>query len=225
MKNIISVIMLGCILHCTIGIRHHYQGVRNEQTGPLVINERVGQVIEPEERQQYDLFLGVDDFESATFYDIIDEGYEVEIVTKDKRLVAVNEDPEAIEILNDYINQYEEIENSREGFEAKWHIIAYDDLGFPITEHEVNRIRCSWVDGVFGTLVFATIGGIAGFFVSLPFVLSSGGEGELEIPKAFIVSFISAILAGTIGGRLSSKASKRNALNLIKKGRRPREKE
>lgn len=140
MKRLVAVVVVvAFVLNCASTLSHYeYQVYEREQ--PIVISERVGEIIDTEEGERFALFYEIKEFKEAQFYAIEDGGYVVEIMTDDKKLAAINCDQNAIMILRDYINKYEEISADRAAFESKWNILDYDTLGVPITENEVRRV-------------------------------------------------------------------------------------
>jgi hypothetical protein len=109
-KTLAFIVLVALLVNCTYTLPHYFY---YERKRPIVISERVGETIEPDEREQFDLFHGIDDFKSAMFYVIPDGGYEVEIMTEHSKLVAVNRDTNAIPILGQPITTDEIKINSR----------------------------------------------------------------------------------------------------------------
>ena len=142
MKCIVSlVVVVSLLVNCTFSAKGH-KGYRVE--GLVVVSERVGEVIDAEEREFFDLFLPeiylqpvTYRYESAAFHTIGGGGYELRISAVDDTLVVTNRDPQGIEILGDYIDNFEEVTESRQAFEDKWGIVDYDILGLPITKEEL----------------------------------------------------------------------------------------
>lgn len=139
---ILITIIAGCSQTYTPEIYEHYT-----KTTPIVISERVGETIDSEEREHYDLFQGIEDFKSAQIFDIWDPrggGYVAVIQTESQTFEAVNRDPKAIQIFTYYIENYERIKetpDARWEFEDKWLVMGYDALGQPITAHEIDRVK------------------------------------------------------------------------------------
>jgi len=79
MRRIIAVVVLVFfVLNCASTLpRYDYRVYEREQ--PVVISERVGDTIDPEESERFDLFAGIENFERAQFYALEDGGYVVEI--------------------------------------------------------------------------------------------------------------------------------------------------
>jgi len=109
--------------------------------GLITISKRVGEEIDPLERNGFGLFPDVKGFVNAQFYGIWKGGYEIRLVTEPEELILVNMDSLGREILLDYFERYEEINQAKDQYERKWQIIGYDDMGLPITKYEVNRVK------------------------------------------------------------------------------------
>jgi hypothetical protein len=146
MKRLVAVVVLVALLiNCTYSTKRN-GGYRVK--GPIVVSERVGGVIDAEERAYYNLFLPdiylrpmTYSYKSATLRAIEGGGYELWISTTAGTLIVVNRDPDGIQILSDYINNYEEIIESREIFVEKWGIVDYDFLSLPITKNEIQLTK------------------------------------------------------------------------------------
>lgn len=183
----------------------------------------MGETIEIEEREQFGLFYGIDNFKAATFYGIKGGGYEVEIITEHEKLVAVNRDSLAIKILRDYIDRYEEIKESRTEFEKKWNIVDCDYLGQPITEYEVNMAEsysCYAAGCVLGS-------GILALYPSFILGYVAGGgdftDFEVDNPTVVLITFVAAMATNIIiGALIGRKIDKNKVLKTIKKARKPR---
>jgi len=215
-KRISVVVVMALLFNCAYTPRHY---LSYEKTRPIVISALVGETIDPEEREKFDLFHGIEGFKSAMFYEIPDGGYEIEIITEQTKLVAVNRDTKAIPIMRDYLNRYEEIKDSTSAFEEKWQIVDYDDMGQPITRDEVHQAQqnygCCISVSLFGILGFVS-GGFVGA-ISSP-SLDIGDFAYYTITGAFIGGFVS----GVIGLLIGSIIDRNNALKAIKEARKPR---
>ena len=135
MKHVVYVFVFILPLSCTYTLSQYQE---SESRSPVVISERVGEIVNDEERLHYNLFPEVEDFESAQFYEIPEGGYDVEISTEHQKLIAYNRNRDAVLILREYINRYEIIKDSISLFEEKWGIVDYDTLGQPITQDEIR---------------------------------------------------------------------------------------
>jgi hypothetical protein len=135
MRRAATCIILIVFLYCQCAPRHHT--LYRKLDVPVIISEVVGETIDVEERDQYDLFQGVDDFEQAIFYPIARGGLVAEIKTKAYMLTTVYPETDMHMILREYIEEYEWIQSYKEVFERKWQIVDYDALGFPITKDQV----------------------------------------------------------------------------------------
>lgn len=175
MKRVVSVIVLVALtLNCAFRLRQKTDP-RQDAQYPVVPSAQVGEVIviDADERAELNLFPGFNGFQKAQVIVTSGGGYEVEIVTETKRYVSFNNDPDAVAILLDYTENYDEIEYDRAAFEARWGVIDYDTLGFPITHSQVNRTI-----GIGGGSVCGCGGGLAAG-------LAAGiGLGALAIAEA-----------------------------------------
>lgn len=223
MKRMISfIVLVALFVNCSYTVPHYFHYKRER---PLVLSERLGEAIDPQERKQFNLFQGIDEFKAAHFYSVEDGGYEVEIITEREKLRAVNMDPEAITIMRDYIDRYEEIRASREAFEKQWDIVDYDTLGQPITNYEIEYVNkhkyawccagSSWLASLIPNALFSlvVIGGLEmGFFT----------ETEFPHPEAALLSFIGInVLAIAAGIVIGNKLDRHNITESIKEARKP----
>ena len=218
-KKISLVVLLALLLNCAYTPRHYldYQKAR-----PIVISVQVGETIDHEDREKFDLFHGIEDFKSAMFYGIPDGGYEVEIITEHSKLVAVNRDTKAIPIMRDYLDRYEEIKDATSAFEEKWQIVDYDDMGQPITRDEVNQAQQNYGCCISGTL-FGILGFVSGGVVG--FILNPNPSSGLDIEDVtypITGAFIGGLVGGGIGVLIGRMNDRNNALTAIKEARKPR---
>ena len=214
-KVFAALVMLALFSNCAHNLRHyqHYQ-----KTERLILSTRVGPTIDPDERVQFDLFPKIEGFREATFIGITGGGYEVRIETESEKFAAVNRDSLGVMILRDYINRYEEIQNARSDFEEYWRIIDYDNLGLPITQHELNRIRKPGSGRMIGGAACCIGGGIAVLALA-----ELSGERELFSEEVGDVLFIGTWAASTATGViLGERIFRSRALNAIKESRKPR---
>lgn len=216
-KTLVFIVLLALSLNCAYTPRHYLDYQRAQ---PIVISKLVGETIDVSEREQYGLFKGIEDFESASFYKILNGGYEVIIITTNNKYVAVNRDSLAVEILGDYISRYEEIKNSKTEFEEKWKIVDYDELGQPITKYEINRVKKS--DYTIGcTSTCCLLGLVPLTVLAVGADIASESGSDVDIKWFFLV--IGGSTAGVVAGFLEgNRADKHNALEVIKKVRQPR---
>ncbi len=215
-KTVAFIVLVALLLNCTY-TAHQY--LYYERMRPLVISNRVGETIEPNEREQFGLFHGIDDFKSATFYSISHGGYEVEIITEDFKLVAINRDFQAVAIVRDYINRYDEIQESQQSFEKKWRIADYDDLGFPITHDEVSPLRRRYTPYLFGASC-CLLGYFPSLYIGGGIGWSAGQEEGIGIAIGVLVG---GLIASTVIGLLTGYIIDRNKpLKAIKEARKPR---
>jgi hypothetical protein len=107
----------------------------------IAISEELGMTIDPAEREEYGLFKGVSDFQEAIYYRFPSGGYVAVLSCNGNKYATYNYDPNAVKILKEYVARYAEIQKNPKAFNKKWRIIAYDDLGQPITYHELVIVR------------------------------------------------------------------------------------
>jgi hypothetical protein len=224
-KAVVFIVVIALLSNCAYNL-HHYRDYK--KTRPIVISPQVGETIDLEEREKFDLFHGIEDFKSAMFYGIPDGGYEVEIITEHSKLIAVNRDTKAIPIMRNYIDRYEEIKDSTSAFEEKWEIVDYDDMGQPITRDEVNRVKghgyrigCCVGGCLLGLIPSAFLGLlVAGFEMNM---MMYPWGGELEHPETGLFVFIAGLtVSAVLSALLGNKFDRSSALKAIKMGRQPR---
>ena len=221
MRHVVAIVaMLALLSNCTHSLMHY----RVYSRGNIMdLGDRIGEVIDAEERAEYDLFPYIDGFEEARIYAIPDGGYEMVIVTDHGKYVAVNRDLQAQQIVKDYFSRYGTSQYSRHYFENRWHIIAYDVLGFPITEAEVSKNWKAWCC-LGGSLGCGLVSFGASFALASVIAfgeLSSQNAGEND--ELYIGGIISGTVAGMLTGALVGRAfENRRALKAIKEARKPR---
>jgi hypothetical protein len=187
-------------------------------TEPLLISAGIGNDIDAREREQLELFPDIDGFELAIFYNIAGGGYEIRITTEYGKLVAVNRDSFATEILRDYANRHEEIQHSKKGFEEKWKIVDYDALGLPITEYELNVVASPG----FGKMIGGTACCLGSFLTGF-IIASISAENEIISETAGNVLLVAGGLISTgLGVIYGEKVLRRRAISAIKESRKPR---
>ncbi|KPK20717.1 MAG: hypothetical protein AMJ70_08175 [Dehalococcoidia bacterium SG8_51_3] len=232
MKRVVAVVvMVSLLVNCAYSSKR-YDEYRVK--GPIVISERVGEVLDAEEKEHFGLFPKIYVYpvsypvEAATFFELEGGGYEVRIATGYDTVVAVNRDLNAIRILRDYVDYHEEIIDSRGVFEKRWSIVGYDDLGQPITKREIERVRnhrstvaCAaggggLALGVGSLWAFATfIGG--GFGTSEELVEGTGDAGIIMLCTAGV-----AILATGAGFFVGRGFDNTRARDAVEESRKPR---
>ena len=204
MKRIVAItVVLALMSNCTYSLRPYGS---YEEKEPVAITDRVGEVIDAEERAYFELFSGIDNFKSATFYEIDGGGLEMRINTQHSKLVAVFGDYRALMILIDYFTRYEDIRQSRQIFEQRWEIIGYDDLGFPITNAELDQVKRD------------------GFAALSPYIGAATGCVVGSIPAAFlgVAGVVTMAIGGAGGFLLGRNIDRSRAFNAIKEARKPR---
>lgn len=227
MKRMVTlVVLVAWLLNCAPTLPqykyHQYKGIY-----PIVISERVGETIDAEEREQLDLFTEIGEFKEARFFAIKGGGYEIEIVTESQKMHAVNMDPNAVEIMRDYIGRYAEIKGDRASFENTWAIIDYDTLGVPITKDEVGRVLSPGHAVACGTANCLLVAPFAVILLAGVFRGDSDVHGwDVEAAGIFAASIgLGAILGLVTGcgtGCLVYQQDRRNVVNIIKEARKPK---
>ncbi len=217
-KTVVFIVAIALLSNCAHNL-HHYHDYK--KTRPIVISMHVGEMIDTEEQEQFGLFPVIGDFKAATFYGIEGGGYEVEIVTASEQLIVVNRDPQAVKILQDYIERYEEIKDSREAFEEKWQVVDYDDSGLPITHVEVKKVE----QGI-GRIICGIGCGFLGIVPAGIMAFLAGGGGimqDIQDETTAYIVFIVVMAANIAAGvGIGSNADRNNALKVIKEARKPR---
>jgi hypothetical protein len=192
-----------------------------ERGAVIILSERVGEIIDIEERRQYELFRGTVGFQSAVLYEIIEGGYVLEVVTEDDNYVIVNRDPQGFDILREYVDRNEEVRKSKEDFEERWKIIDYDNVGLPITLSEVSKVKgLGWTIGcgVAGSIGAIVICGAVLYMYAL--VGAMGHDNDQINPLILIgVGLPVAVYTGILAGVSIEEA---RAINRIKAARSPR---
>jgi hypothetical protein len=222
-RSTFFVVILLFLANCTYNLRH-YQGL--ERKNVIVVSELVGEIIDAQESEQFGLFLGMDDFESARFYEVEGDGYDIEIYAGQQRFVAYNRDPDALLILKEYIEDYEVVKDSMSAFEEKWGVVDYDALGQPITRREVEMNMApksgyrAWL-----LLTGATAGCVGSCLIfgapSLALDVPTDYDNSENVRKGLIN--LGATAAGGVSGWfIGSELDRRKALKMIKEARKPR---
>jgi hypothetical protein len=220
MKRIVAIaVVLALISNCTYSLRHYRVYARGNI---IELNNTIGDVIDTEERAEYDLFPDMGGFKEARFYTIPDGGYEVEIITDRRKYVAVNRDALANQILKDYFSRYNTPQYNQGDFEKKWKIVAYDILGFPITQREVDKnIKHGCCIGATAGCGLASLG-MSGLVALVTAVSGPWGQEEVNEPLFFTI-LIGGTLAGVVTGSLSGgKMDRDRAIDAIGEARMPR---
>jgi hypothetical protein len=217
------VVVLLLVVNCTYNLRHYH---KIERKDVIVVSERIGETIDAQEREHFGLFLGIDDFESARFYEVEGDGYDIEISAGHRRFVAYNRGPDALLILREYIEDCEVVKDSMSAFEKKWGIVDYDVLGQPITRREVvmnmapKRGYRVWL-----VLAGATVGCVGSCLIfgapSLHVDVPTDYDNSEDVRKGLIN--LGATAAGGVSGWfIGSELDRRKALKMIKEARKPR---
>ena len=212
MKHIVVVVtLLSLLIKCTYSTYALNQYSVYERGEPLILTERVGESIDVEERQQFDLFPGISGFREARFYDIKEGGCEILVATDTEKFKIISRDPLTVDILGNYINTCDEPTFIKVNFERKWRIVDYDAAGLPITQIEVNRIKRSTFRYRCGGISFLTC-----FSISFALLEMNGTQGVWW-------GLIAGLTGLTAGWRIfGSRMDQKSAIEWIKKSREPR---
>jgi len=221
MKRIVAVVVLVMLIsNCTYSLIQY----RVYNRGDIIaFNNKVGDVLDAEERTEYDVFPDIEGFKEARFYAIPDGGYEVEIVTDRGKYIGVSRDVQADQILRDYFSRYHSAHFNQSDFQKRWKIVTYDALGLPITEREISRNTKPWclIGGALGCGLVSFGASFALASVIALGELSSQHSGEND--ELYVAGIIGGTVAGMFTGVLVGRMVEyRRALNAIKKARKPR---
>lgn len=224
MKRIVAVVLLVVIvLNCAPVLPPmEYPIIKRER--PIVVSERVGDVIDAEERDQFGLFAAVEGFQEARFYGFKEGGYALEITTTEAKLVSVNSWSSAVLLMKDYIDNYERFESYPDSFAIKWKIRSYDDLGIPITKYEADRMVSmgrSVSCGCTGGLVAGLAAGAFGIAAVQDYEGDMGGGIGLMMGAVALTVIVGGI-AGCVTGFGVYQSDKGRAVQTIKEMRKPR---
>lgn len=219
-RVVANVVLLSLVLNCTYSVRQYHTYDRG---GIIRINDSLGEVIDAEERLEYDLFKGIEGFKEARFFAIGGGGYETEIVADHGTYITTNRDPRAIRLLEDYLSQYNTMQYGQRDFEKKWKIIGYDMLGFPITQHDVDK------HSGHGCCIASSVGlGLVTFALSA-FVAWGYGIDRASDPDQSAVNArcLMIVLGGTtsglaVGHLVGRRMDRDKAIDVIREARMPR---
>jgi hypothetical protein len=209
------------VLLCTLFLHCSYNAYQYRGGGMGVferLNDQIGDVIDAEEREEYDLFRGVEDFESATLFVFPDGGFRAQIVTKNKELVYMTRSPMAIEILREYVERYGEIKVNRGAFEKRWGIVAYDKCGQPITRAELKKFgnpaknNCGYGCCMLGYLTT----GLIGIYIFKP-------EGDAYNVVSTLCGAPGGLFGLGAGVYIGEGIDRTQAIKAIREARGPRE--
>ena len=191
--------------------------------GELVsISEKVGASIDKTERNEYEIFMNIPNFERATFYWRKEGGYLIEIQTVTDTLISVVLDTAMVSILSDYVGRYKEVQANRESFERKWSIISYDGQGIPITENEILRYHKKGSCCASGCALGA--GGALGLVLGA--IMSFAETWGEPVRHGPIIIGVGVILAGGVGYYIGNWGDnilyKYRAVKQVKESRTPK---
>jgi hypothetical protein len=241
--SIIFLLVIGS-LNCVFKHTIHDYSVYTTLTR-VSVSEKVGEAIDTLECTQYNLFRGIEKFESAIFFEMLEGGYVVEITTAEGKYRVVNHDNKGIEIMRAYIDDYEErqekmaklmknrriiryirdkepiYEKIKDPFESEWHIVDYDDLGLPITKHEIKKFYRKTNTYVYGASCCLSSSLIGGGFTVMA-LMDDSYTGSSKAPIVGIISAGAAIGSAFIGKEIGKSIDNREIIEAIKQARKPK---
>jgi hypothetical protein len=232
MKRIVAIaVILAFVVNCASPyVLPKYEHTPYEPEDMVIVCEQVGDAIDADEGQRFGLLTAMEGFRSARFYAVENGGYVIEIETETEKFTARNGDPRMVVMLNEYIDDYDEINIDPAAFEIKWGILDYDTLGIPITEAEVNEgVQQSHAHARKGCTMTCATMGVMSCVVALG-VMSAGSSGtsDIDAPLAAIAGFgilgagllIGVITAGSVYFTIQKDAEA--IIKQIKEARKPR---
>ena len=113
----------------------------------IIISERVGKEIDPEERDKFKLFQGINGFQSAVYIKLADGRYFLKITCLDDKtgeikLSRTQQSEMSIKNRGDYIDRFEEIQARREEEERGGEIIIISEqVGNEIDREERDKYK------------------------------------------------------------------------------------
>lgn len=221
MKRLVALVVLVAFLPNCVRRPQEKSHAPQEKEYQIAPSKQAGEVIviDAEQREELGLFPEIEGFEEARFTVAGNGGYKVEVVTAGDTLSGINNDTVAVAMLCDYLANYDHYRVSRKRFEKKWRIVAYDNLGFPITSYEVRKVRGGALPWLFG-------GGcllLGAFPIALLTMVIGGGspsgEGDMNWTIGSIVIVSGAIGSIVAGSAIGKMISNRGAVERIRESR------
>ena len=222
MKRVVAVVVLVSFLSSCVVKSQQVNGSLQDKSPAVVFSKKAGDsiMIDAEKREQLGLFPGIEGFEEARFTVTSSGGYDLEVMAQGGRFSGTNKDTVAATVLCDYIANYEEYKESPGAFEKKWSIVAYDELGFAITAHEVASIKNRALPWACGGGCFL-LGAIPTAFLTMAIGGGSpSGGGDMNWVAGSIVIVTGAVGSVIAGKAIGNKISKQGAVKMIKESRR-----
>jgi hypothetical protein len=222
MKRAVTFIVLVSFLSSCVVRTQQVNGSPQDKRPSVVISKRAGDVIviDAEKREQFGFFPGIERFKEARFTVTGSGGYDLEVVTQDGGYSGTNKDTVAAAVLCDYIANYEEYNGSPGTFEKKWNIVAYDELGFPITAYEVGSIKNRSLPWACGGGCFL-LGALPTAFLTMAIGGGSpSGGGDMSWTAGFIVILLGAAGSITAGSVIGNRISNSRAVKTIRESRK-----
>ena len=128
LKSILSTVFFICSYLLTL----MPLSAQQEQGEIIIISERVGKEIDPEERDKFKLFQGIKGFQSAVYIKLPDGRYFLKITYLDEKIgeikiSRIQQSELSIKIRGDYIDRFEEIQARKVEEERTGEIQAHQD--------------------------------------------------------------------------------------------------
>jgi|GEM_PF-969965 len=120
---------------------------QEEQGEIVIISERVGKEIDPEEREKFKLFEGINGFQSAVYIKLPDGRYLLKITYLDEKtgeikISRTQQSELSIKNRGDYIDRFEEIQTRKEEEERGGEIIIISKhVGSEIDQEERDKYK------------------------------------------------------------------------------------
>ena len=222
MRRMVAIVVLVSFLSSCVVRTQQVTGSPQDERPSVAFSKQAGDsiVVDAEKSEQFGFFPGIDGFEEARFTVTSSGGYDLEVVTQGGRFSGTNKDTVAAAVLCDYIANYEEYNGSPEAFEKKWSIIAYDELGFPITAYEVASIKNRSLPLACGGGCFL-LGALPTAFLTMAIGGGSpSGEGDMNWTVGSIVILLGVVGSIAAGSVIGNRISDSRAVKKIKESRR-----
>jgi hypothetical protein len=205
---------------------------------PIVIYEKIGTVVNPHEREEYDVFYRIKGFNSAIFYEIKEGGFLVEIETDEGMYQMINRDPHAREILHDEIQEGILLDKRKPLYriipwmsirehqiiQEKWKILTYDDMGLAITQEEVNRYKDHYQFCLGGMNCIAFGSPVCGL-LALTANNISRREGAKDASEGWTIFIGGTVVSFFTGFAIANQFTELKIIEAIKRERRLRKTE
>lgn len=223
MKRVFCGFLVAVLFWSCVHIPKDYQEYSRGEA--VELSDAFGNTLDGAACRKFNLLQEYSDLETVRFYEIHGGGLEIEIETGNGNFIAAIRDEKMADILRDYFERYDDIQRKKKLFETKWNIVAYDDLGFPITMHELRKIHggdpgcgISMGCGLLIAIPAILVGGIIAMIGNS--ISSNDGEGKsLGAGITIALIGVGSVLGYAIGARIQGN----KAIDLINETRKPRE--